>query len=96
MILNPNARELYGLTIDTTPTVDGWDASFDDGETWQVGTPVEGEPGAWQWLVAGPTADRGEAVAVLPKGVVTPLLRLTAHPEQLVREGPPIYVGWPS
>lgn len=84
------ARKYYKLQIDTEPAVTAWEASFDHGETWQPQTTVDTYPA---WLVAGPDADPGTAVAVLQESV-TPWLRAVDNPEILDVEdkAPRIYL----
>lgn len=77
------ARKYYKLDITTEPAVTAWEASFDKGETWHPHTVVDTFSA---WLVAGPDADPGNAVAVLDSSV-TPLLRAVDNPEILDGEG---------
>ncbi len=101
MILKPHGREFYDPRPSTTPEVAGWVASFDGGETWKPQETIDDLP---KWLVAGvkrgggrrPEGHRGRedpgaAVAVLTDSV-TPLLKAVDTPEEIVREGPAIYV----
>jgi hypothetical protein len=84
------ARKFYKLEITTEPAVTAWEASFDRGVTWQPQTTVDTYPA---WLVAGPDADPGPAVAVLEESV-TPWIRAVDNPEILDVEGqaPRIYL----
>lgn len=90
MELSRFAREFYGLEVTTTPatTATDWSASFDGGKTWTPAIDVDGHSG---WLVAGRQADPTGAAARLSSGV-TPLVRLIANPEIVVRSAPPITV----
>lgn len=90
MILNPRGREYYALQITTTPatTATDWSASFDGGSTWSVAVNVSGYSA---WLVAGSLAALGTAVATVSSSV-TPLVRLTANPEIVVRDAPKIQI----
>jgi hypothetical protein len=92
MNLRRNAREFYTLEITTEPEVTSWDASFDNGSTWDAGTPatLDGAD-VHRWLVAGDDADAGTAVAVLTTSV-RPLIRATDTPEVIVRAAPRIYL----
>lgn len=92
MNLDPNAREFYTLTITTTPAVTSWDASFDNGGTWFTGAAVAGQADTFRWLVAGPTATVGAAVAVIGAWSVLPKVRATSSPEIVVRDAPRITV----
>lgn len=84
------ARKYYKLDITTEPPVAAWEASFDKGETWLPQTTVDTYPA---WLVAGPDADPGTAVAVLSEST-TPWLRAIDNPEILDVEdkAPRIYL----
>ena len=92
MKLARHARKFYRLELTTDPPVaaSAWEASFDDGATWDQATVIDGTSA---WLVAGPDADPGTAVAVLTESV-TPLLRAIDSPEILDGEGeaPKIYL----
>lgn len=90
MDLSRFAREYYELTLTTDPVSApaDWEASFDAGQTWVDATNVGGKSA---WLVAGRAADDTGAVAVL-RHSVTPLVRLTAAPEIVVRDAPDITV----
>lgn len=90
MILKRAGREFYNLAISTTPTVSSWEASFDGGATWATGTAgtVDGAA-VFQWLIAGPAAVKGTAVAQL-SGPVVPQIRATSSPEIVVRDAPRI------
>lgn len=94
MILNPNAREFYSLEITTSPAVSGgWEASFDEGATWDAGTTATVDGVAvTRWLVAGALATVGTAVAVITDNV-TPLIRATESPEIVVRDAPRIVIA---
>jgi len=94
MILEKTGREYYNLAITTLPAVTDWEASFDGGTTWLDGTAgIAGDGTAVvQWLLAGPDADQGAAVAVLATGVTRPLIRGTESPELIVRDAPKIVV----
>jgi hypothetical protein len=72
--------------------VASWDASFDNGATWDAGTAatVDGTE-VHRWLVAGEDATVGTAVAVLTT-TVRPLIRATDSPEIIVRTAPRIYL----
>lgn len=85
MKLNRHAREYYAITITTEPDVDGWEASFDGGETW-VEADTSGD--GFRWLVAGPDADPGTAAVVSRD--IAPLVRVIDTPEIVVRNAPPI------
>lgn len=93
MRLDRNAREFYTLTIATTPAVTSWDASFDNGATWTTGTPVPGQADTFRWLIAGPAATIGSAVAVITGWSIVPKVRATANPELVVRSAPRITVN---
>lgn len=89
MILHRQAREFYTLAIDTTPSVNGgWEASFDNGQTWAAGQTADG---AWRWLLAGPGAPADDNV---PDAVITrstaPLVRAVDTPEFVVRQAPTV------
>lgn len=88
MILSPAGREYYALTITTTPATQptDWEASFDGGTTWVAALNVSGNSA---WLVRGTNAAAGSAVAVLTTSI-SPLVRLTANPELVVRGAPRI------
>jgi hypothetical protein len=88
MNLDRLAREYYNLVITTSPEVDGWEASFDNGRTWVAGT--ETDDGAWQWLVAGPSAELGSATRLTH--TVEPRLRSITNPEIIIRRAPKIIV----
>ena len=90
MNLPASGREFYALRITTTPSVTGWEASFDGGDTYVAG--VE-DDGVTRWLVAGPDADEGDAVAVIPAAGVRPRVRVEDDPEIIVRTAPRIYVA---
>lgn len=92
MNLDPHARRYYRLQIDVTPTAAApteWEASFDGGANWFRAVPVDGLPA---WLVAGPLAEQGTAVAVLPYGSTAPRIRLVAGAEIEVETPPTIDV----
>lgn len=76
MILPRYARRFYKLVVDADDPDPTWEASFDNGATWVTGEPFTDpdEGAAWRWLVAGPDADPGLAVAVITASV-TPKLR---------------------
>lgn len=92
MRLRRQGREQYDLTITTDPPVTAWEASFDGGETYKT-AEVVAAPSALalrvRWLIAGPDAAVGSAVAQL-SGSVRPLVRATADPEIVVRDAPRI------
>jgi hypothetical protein len=93
MNLSRHAREYYQLEIVTEPDVPGgWEASFDQGETWVNGSAatVGGGVPVIRWLLAGPEADLTNAVPIV--GDITPLVRAVDVPELLVRKAPPILV----
>lgn len=84
MILRRYAREYLDVTITTDPAapVDAvWEATFDGGETWVAWEPVDGEPDRGRWLIAGPDAEMGDAVARLPEGSSCVPFRLAGAPE---------------
>ena len=86
MQLNRAAREYYRLHVTTDPAVTApWEASFDGGQTWYAGTDPGGDTGDVMWLVAGPDAEQGPAVAVLT-GTVRPMLRAIDNPEIVIAE----------
>ncbi len=87
MELHQEAREYFDLAIATTPTLTGWEASFDGGETWVAGEAVTG--GA-RWLVAGAQADPGDATVIA--NTVHPKVRAIANPEIVVRNTPAIVI----
>lgn len=97
MDLDPNARRRYrlrltvrddsGELVGVAPT--DWEASFDGGTTWIRATEHGGYPA---WLVAGPRAELGGAVAVIPVGSTTPRVRLTIGEEIEVENVPTIHV----
>lgn len=91
MELSRHGRELYKLEITTTPVVASWEASFDGGETWVAGTAATLESGTpvVQWLVAGPLAALGAAVAVIASDLI-PKVRALSNPEIVVRNAPAI------
>ena len=89
MNLNRAAREYYALEIVTEPAVASWEATFDAGATWDAGTTTDG---ITRWLVAGPDATAGSAVAVLALGTTKPRIRATSNPEVIVRDAPAIDV----
>lgn len=90
MILSPQGREYYALTITTTPATQptDWAASFDHGATWVTATAVDGNSA---WLVAGASADPTGAVVVRTK--TSPLVRLLDNPEIVVRSAPTIEIA---
>lgn len=90
MNLNRAAREYYALAIVTDPPVAAWEATFDNGATWDAGATTDG---VTRWLVAAPDAVAGSAVAVLPLGTTKPRVRATSNPEVIVRDAPAIYVS---
>lgn len=99
MRLSRLAREYYELQITTTATdgdpipADGWEASFDGGETFVAATVVTHDTEDWSaWLLAGPDADEGTAVAVITSAV-RPLVRATDSPEVIVRTAPRIVLA---
>lgn len=82
-----------------------WEASFDGGTTympanvltlaapWTDTDGVTHEPGDLsEWLVAGPDAEVGSAVAVITAST-DPLVRAIDNPEIIVREAPQIYLA---
>ncbi len=91
MILERTAREIYGVQITTRPTVDldAWEASFDGGTTYHAATIyTDDDDEDWaSWLIAGPDATVGSAVAVIEKSTL-PKLRLSDVVEIVVRDGP--------
>lgn len=91
MNLSRYARLYYKVAVTTDPQVTDWEASFDNGQTWVAGTPVEGVANGFQWLVAGPNAEVGTAVAVIMSSV-TPLLRDVDTTEILVEDAPRIWL----
>lgn len=93
MNLDPDAREFYTLTITTEPAVTSWDASFDGGANWTTGETVAGVADTFRWLVAGPDAPVGAAVAVITGRLVVPKVRATSAPEIVVRSAPRITVN---
>lgn len=90
MILHPAAREYLRLEIVTDPAVAAWEASFDGGTTWHSGEAAGAN--SWRWLLAGPSATQGDAVAVLALGSNHVLLRATSDPEVIVRPAKPVIV----
>lgn len=88
MRLHHDAREYYRLEIITDPVVAAWEASFDDGDSWHASTSIDGLPA---WLVAGPDAEQGTAVAVITSRAL-PLIRATDNPEIIVRRAPSVIV----
>lgn len=91
MRLDPQARRYYRLEVTTTPTdfaPTEWEASFDGGLTWKPAVEVDGLPA---WLIAGPSAEIGEAVAVVAKNV-RPKIRVEADPEIEIENTPHIIV----
>ena len=89
MNLDRAGREYYALEIVTDPPVASWEATFDAGLTWDAGTTTTG---VTRWLVAGPDATLGSAVAMLALGATKPKIRATSNPEVIVRDAPTIYV----
>lgn len=96
MQLNRHGREYYELQITTTTSsgdpipADGWEASFDNGVTWVAATVVTHDTTDWSaWLVAGPNAEVGAAVAVITESLI-PLVRTTDNPEIVVDYAPKI------
>jgi hypothetical protein len=86
MKLNRRGTDWYQVAIDSTPTLAGWEASFDDGTTWK---PSEsGGPGLFRWLVAGPDAPAGSAPVITAS--IEPLLRAPDGSATPVRRGPAI------
>lgn len=70
MNLNRHARDHMVLAIATDPPVTGpWEATFDDGATWHDGEAVPGHADRTRWLIAGPDAEQGGAVAQLAVGI---------------------------
>lgn len=91
MILSRHGKEYLELTLSTTPAVDGWEATFDDGDTWTAGTEVTvGDETRYRWLLAGSLADTTDAVAVLEPGIHVVVVRATSNPEIIARSGDPI------
>lgn len=95
--LSRHGRENYDQQITTVPPVVGWEASFDGGTTWTLGTALteDPEPGWIRWLIAGDRADPTGAVAVIaPTGRhdLQPLARATSNPEIVVRDLEPVRV----
>jgi len=91
MRLDPQARRYYRLEVTTEPfevPATEWEASFDGGATWLPATEVDGLPA---WLIAGPYADPGGAVAVVVKNV-RPKIRVVADPEVEIENTPHIIV----
>lgn len=88
MRLDRHGREYYKPGVTTDPAVDptDWEASFDGGETWVAAIDDGGQAA---WLVAGPDAAAGTAVAVITRSV-TPKVRLLDNPEIVVRDAPGI------
>lgn len=92
MKLNPYGRELYRVTITTSPQLTSWEASFDGGTTWTVGAddsrPAP-EANTWEWLVAGHLCDNSDLGPGELAGVITrtmrPLIRGIDSPEVIVR-----------
>lgn len=92
MKLSPAGREWYALEVTTTPVEVSWEATFDDGTTWEAFTPV-GSDGYFRWLVAGPDATSNPAGTIeLPLGRTIPRIRTTDNPEVIIRDAPPIDV----
>ena len=89
MILSPLAREFYRVAITTDGDVTDWEASFDGGTTWHDGEVDPDEETFTRWLLAGPDAPLGTAVAVITADVV-PIVRATDNPEIVVRKAPRI------
>ena len=89
MMLNRTAKEFYTLEITTYPPVTAWEASFDGGTTWTAG--LDTGDGAFQWLVAGPSADTSGAIALSSKKT-SPLVRSATSSEVVVRDAPTIWL----
>lgn len=89
MKLQPTGRDHYRLGIQTSPAVNSWEASFDEGTTFEAPTP-DGE--LFSWLVQGPDAPGGVDAITLPRGRTTPVLRAVDGQVIVVRDGPPIDV----
>lgn len=93
MRLHPAGREVYAAEVTTDPPATGvWNASFDGGVTWIVGTDLN--DGSFGWLVRGPENSDPDNLAVfaVPADTLTlrPLLRLQAGDEDIVIDGPSI------
>lgn len=92
--LSTIGREWWKVQITTDPAVTGWDASFDEGETWVTGEAVEDVEDTWRWLVNGkdfdPTGYPAASSATIPYGGFRPLLRATDNPEVIVSRAPRI------
>lgn len=102
MELNHAGREFYDLELvardetdegstplDPQPT--GYEASFDDGETWVAGT-MNDDTGRYEWLVAGPDFENPSPATALTVAGAVPLGRLTDSPEVIIRSWPAIHI----
>lgn len=90
MNLSRYGVEYYDPDPQTTPALTGWQASFDNGETWVDSTehPDTERP---VWLVAGAEATTpGDAIVLT--ATVKPHLLALDDPETIVRTGPTINV----
>lgn len=94
MELNERTRDYYEFAVTTDPAVTGLEASFDGGLTWIAADPVvDPTPNTQRgrWLLAGPLADIGTAVARINSSL-TPRGRVSNATVSLVFKTPRIEV----
>lgn len=86
MLLSPDAREFWTVTVNTTPPAQAVEASFATGgdDDWVAGHMVS--EGTWRWLVRGPEVEDDPArPAHLVPATVVPRIRIVDEPEIVVR-----------
>lgn len=97
MLLSPSGAEDYDLTIQTTPQLTAWSASFDGGLTWVTAATDDADNTHYFWNVKGPLCtDAGAAAATPIPADLQPLVRSVQAPHVYVRKAPYIALSTPD